>query len=290
MIPILIAALLWGTTGTAAHFLPANVSPLATGAATMAIGGALLFAVSARGAIRAIADRSIRWWLTAGVAGVVVYPLAFYSSMHLAGVAIGTVVSLGSAPVFAAVIEYLAERRAVSRRWALCTLVALVGMALLVAGRSGEADAASAAPTGVLLGLLAGFSYALYTDASRHIIAAGHSSGSAMGGLFGLGAVFLLPVLLWTGAPLLQSGGSVAITLYLAIGPMFVAYLLFGAGLRRVRTSAATTVTLLEPLVATVLAIAVVGERLDPVGWAGLALVLVGVTVLVSPRRGRRAR
>jgi DME family drug/metabolite transporter len=100
----------------------------------MAIGGALLFAVSARGASRAIADRSVRSWLTAGVVGVVVYPLAFYSSMHLAGVAIGTVVSLGSAPMFAAVIEYLTERRAVSRRWSFCTVLALMGVVLLVAG------------------------------------------------------------------------------------------------------------------------------------------------------------
>jgi drug/metabolite transporter, DME family len=290
MIPILIAALLWGTTGTAAHFLPADVSPVATGAATMAIGGALLFGVSARGAAQAIADRRTRSWLTAGVVGVVIYPLAFYSSMHLAGVAIGTVVSLGSAPVFAAAIEYLAERRVVGRRWVFCTLVAVVGMLLLVAGGPGETDAASGTPTGVLLGLIAGFSYALYTDASRHVMAVGHSSGSAMGALFGLGAILLLPVLLVTGAPLLQSGGTVAVTAYLAIGPMFVAYLLFGAGLRRVRTSSATTLTLLEPLVATVLAVAVVGERLDPVGWVGLALVLAGVAVLVAPRRWRRGR
>jgi drug/metabolite transporter, DME family len=293
VIPILAAAVLWGTTGTAASFLPADVSPLATGAATMAIGGLLLFALSAQDALRTLADPVVRRWLLAGVAGIFVYPLAFYTSMHLAGVAIGTVVSLGSAPVFAAALEYLVERRAVSPRWTACTAVALVGTVMLLAGRSASTGAtqaadsqagspASVAMLGVLLGLVAGLSYAMYTDASRRLIGAGHGSRATMGALFGLAAVLLVPVLLVTGGPLLQSAGSVGITAYLAIGPMFIAYLLFGRGLRTVRASTATTITLAEPLVATVLAVLVVGERFTPLGWAGLALVLAGVAFLVA--------
>jgi DME family drug/metabolite transporter len=105
-----------------------------------------------------------------------------------------------------------------------------------------------------------------------------------MGAMFGIGAVLLLPVLLVTGGPLLQSWSTVAIAGYLAIGPMFVAYLLFGIGLRTVRSSSATTVTLLEPVVATLLAVLVVGERLEPVGWAGLVLVFAGLAILVTAR------
>ena len=289
VVPILIAALLWGTTGTAAHFLPASVSPLATGAATMAIGGGLLFLLSIRGALRAMTDRSVRGWLVAGVAGIFVYPLAFYSSMSLAGVAIGTVISLGSAPIFAAAIEYVVDRGGISARWALCTFIAVVGTVLLVLGspaRPAPGDSTSdRMPLGVLLGLLAGLSYALYTDASRRVLAAGHGSNATMGALFGLGALCLVPVLLLTGAPSLTSPSSIQITAYLALGPMFLAYLLFGAGLRTVTSSTATTITLVEPLVATVLAILVVGERLDPLGWLGLVLIMIGVVVLVWPPR-----
>jgi DME family drug/metabolite transporter len=97
--------------------------------------------------------------------------------------------------------------------------------------------------------------------------------------------VLLLPVLLVAGAALLQSWSTVAIAAYLAIGPMFVAYLLFGIGLRTVRSSAATTITLLEPVVATLLAVLVVGERLAPVGWIGLLLVFAGLAILVTARQ-----
>ncbi len=135
---LVLASLLWGTTGTAAHFMPADVSPLAIGACTMAIGGALLFFVSFRGSVTAIKDPSARRWLLIGALGVVVYPLAFYTSMDLAGVAIGNVVSLGTGPVFAALLEWLWERHGLDLRWALCTTVAVGGILLLAFGRDGD--------------------------------------------------------------------------------------------------------------------------------------------------------
>lgn len=251
----------------------------------MLVGGVLLFAVSARGAIASLGDRRSVGWLLLGSLGVFAYPLAFYSSMHLAGVAIGTVVSLGAAPVFAAVLEFLVDRRRVTLRWGIATIVAVVGVVLLAAGGASGTDAAASVP-GVLLGLVAALSYALYTFASEKAIGVGHASRSVMGALFGVGAVLLAPVLLTTGAPLLQSGSSIAITAYLALGPMFLAYLLFGAGLRWVRSSTATVITLIEPAVATVLAVVIVGERFDLPGWLGLGLVAVGILLLVLPVRG----
>jgi len=187
--------------------------------------------------------------------------------------------------VFAALLEWLWERHRLSMRWAFSTAIALVGVALLSFSRHADGAAGSTVVTGVLLGLLAGLAYALYTYASTRAIATGHAGRSVMGGMFGIGAVALLPVLLLTGAPLLQSPATVGIAAYLAIGPMFVAYLLFGFGLRHLRSSTATTITLLEPIVATLLAVAIVGEHLEWIGWLGLTLILVGITVLVSARQ-----
>ena len=285
MFALVLASLFWGTTGTAASFLPDSVSPIAIGASTMAVGGLLLFLVSSRGSIAAIRDRKARGWLILGAAGVFVYPLAFYSSMDLAGVAIGNVVSLGSGPVFAALFEWLWERHRLSVRWLVCTLIAVAGVTLLSVSGHGSTAEGAGTGAGIALGLLAGFSYALYTYASTRAIGAGHAGRSVMGGMFGIGAIALLPVLVLTGAPLLQSAGTISIAAYLALGPMFFAYLLFGYGLTRIRSSVATTITLLEPFVATLLAVLVVGEQLQLLGWIGLALILVGVTVLATARQ-----
>jgi DME family drug/metabolite transporter len=283
---LVVASLFWGTTGTAASFFPRDVSPLATGASTMAVGGLLLFAVSAKPALRAIRDAASRRWLILGALGVVAYPLAFYSSMNLAGVAIGNVVSLGSGPVFAAILEWIFERRRLSPRWALCTAVAVGGVALLALGNASAGRSSSGVGLGIGLGLVAGLAYALYTYCSSRGIRAGQAPRGVMGAMFGLGAIGLVPVLLGFGAPLLQSGQTIGIAAYLAIGPMFVAYLLFGIGMRTMNSSTATTITLLEPFVATLLAVLVVGERLAITGWIGLVLILAAVSVLAATAQG----
>lgn len=282
---LVLASVLWGTTGTAASFLPESVPAVAIGASTMTLGGILLFVFSARRAIQGLKDAAARRWLLIGSIGVFAYPLAFYSSMDLAGVAIGNVVSLGSGPVFAALFEWLWERHRLSARWAIATVIAVVGVTLIGIAGHGDDTPGRDIVSGVLLGLLAGLAYALFTYASTRAIGAGHSGRGVMGGMFGVGAMLLAPVLLITGAPLLASGESIGIAAYLAIGPMFVAYLLFGYGLRRIRSSVATTVTLIEPFVATILAVLIVGERLTAAGWIGLALIIGGVTVLVSARQ-----
>lgn len=277
---LVLASLLWGTTGTAASFLPDTVSPLAVGASTMTVGGILLFLVSAGPAVAAVRDAASGRWLLLGAVGVFAYPLAFYLSMNLAGVAIGNVVSLGTGPVFAAMLEWAFERRRPSRLWAVCTALAVAGIVAL--GIGGTAATGATVLPGMALGLVAGFSYALYTYCSSRAIRTGRPARAVMGGMFGIGAVLLLLAL---GAPLLQSWNSVAIASYLALGPMFVAYLLFGVGMRTMSSSTATSITLLEPAVATLLAVVVVGERLAVVGWVGLALILAAVSVLATARQ-----
>ncbi|AYF98970.1 DMT family transporter [Protaetiibacter intestinalis] len=286
---IVVAALLWGTTGTAASFLPDAVSPLAVGAATMGVGGALLFATAPRASLGVLRDARARGWVLLGAVGVFAYPLAFYSGMDLAGVAIGNVVALGSGPIVTGLLERIIERHPLSARWAAATALAVAGVVLLSTGRHPEASGAGEGGVlpGVLLGLVAGAAYGLYTYASARGIGAGRPSRAVMGAMFGCGAVLLLPVLLLTGAPLIAAPASLGIAAYLALGPMFVAYLLVGVALRTLRSSTVTTIALLEPVVATVLAVVVVGERLGALGWLGIAVILAGIALLVTARPPR---
>lgn len=304
MIAIILASVFWGTTGTAATLLPSTVSPLATGAATMSIGGALLALSAPRESLKVFRRGRTTWrWLVPGAVGVVVYPLAFYSSMSLAGVAIGNVVSLGTAPLFAALLERLLDprdrHRPTTPRWRLSAATAIVGIALLAAlGHGGSGAHASNVPLGVGLGAVAGFAYALYSYTAARLIGDGWSSRGTVSAQFAIGGIALLPILAATGAPLLDGGvadstpltelfgtpPSLLVVAYLATVPMLLAYILFGRGLRTVPASRATTVTLLEPFVATLLAVGVVGERLAVFGWAGMVLVFMGVVAVVTEK------
>lgn len=298
---VLAASVLWGTTGTAATFAP-GVSPLAIGAVAMGFGG-LLQALYAAHPISAQWRRLAEQWplVSLGAFAVAVYPLAFYTSMHLAGVAVGTVVSIGSAPVAAALIERLVDQKPLTRRWMVGALIAVGGAVLLSfaghrpGGGAGPAAEPWASAAGIALGLVAGATYALYSWAAHRLIGGGVSSRAAMGTVFGVGGVLLMPVLFFTGRPLVESWTNFTVGAYMALVPMFAGYVLFGWGLARVRASTATGLSLVETVVAAALAVLVVGERLPAAGWLGAATVLAGLFFLVpraSPqgqqRLGRR--
>ncbi|KAB1653650.1 EamA family transporter [Pseudoclavibacter chungangensis] len=288
---MLVTSVLWGTTGTAATFAP-DAGPLAIGAAALGIGG-LLQALVAIPALRASRDvlRANAATVLIGALGVAVYPLAFYASMAAAGVAIGSVVSLASAPLASGLLERFLDRRRLGRRWTIAAALGIVGSGLLCIAKLRDPAEAAAGTTllGIGLGLVAGITYAGYSWCVRRLLAAGAGRAAAMGAVFGAGGALLVPVLCITAAPLVGSRDFLLVAGYMALVPMFCGYLLFGFGLTRVPASTATTITLTEPAVATVLAVAVVGERLAPVAWIGLAVIGLALVVLVVPLPGSRA-
>lgn len=275
-IAIVIASFLWGTTGTAANFAP-DISSLAIGAFSMGIGGVLLVITSRK---KLVIDYKLILEqpriLLLGAASVAIYPLAFYTSMRLSGVAIGTVVSIATAPFFAALLDRLISKKSISLQWMLSFVIGAVGIALLTLGKdqgNNNAYSVNQQGMGILLGCIAGFTYASYSWSARRLIESGVHSTSSMSGLFGCAALLLLPSLWITGDNLFSNSTNAFVSLYMAIIPMFLGYLLFGFGLNHVDASKATLITLIEPLVATVLAIVIIGEKFKVIGWVGAALV-----------------
>lgn len=285
---VLVAAILWGTTGTAATFAP-ELSPLAIGAVAMGIGGLLQGLIAAGTLLRQRRLIAAQWhFLVTGALAVAVYPLAFYASMRYAGVTTGTVISIGSAPLLSALIEYRFDGGRLTKQWLCGAVPGIAGMILLcLAQSSGEAEAAGNehALSGIALGLLAGFTYAFYSWSARRLMQAGVASGAAMGATFGAGGILLMPVLFMTGAPLLASWNTAAVGIYMALIPMFVGYLCYGYGLARIPASMATTITLLEPVIAALLAVLLVGERLPFAGWAGVSLIVVCLGIITAPAK-----
>lgn len=161
-------------------------------------------------------------------------------------------------------------------------LQALIALPALHRARGLLRSRARTVALGAGLGLLAAATYATYSWASHRLMASGAPREAAMGAVFGIGGLLLMPVLALTGAPLLADPRATAVAAYMALVPMFVGYVLFGVGLARVPASTATTLTLIEPAVAALLAVAVLGERLTALSWAGLALLAVVLVVLVT--------
>ena len=286
---VMAAALLWGTTGTAAFWIGAEASPIAIGAATMGIGGVVLASVGGSSSLAVLRDGGTRVWALLGILGVVVYPLTFYWGMSQAGIALGNLIALGLGPLIVALLEWGVDSSAPSRRWWFASGIALAGIALMSAAKVDLGGGrVSNVALGVALAVTAGVAYGLYTYAFGRLIERGHSPRAVIGAMFGGASPILLLVLAVTGAGLFASAAQVALVGYLVLGPMVLAYVAFSVALKTLRSSTVASVALLEPVIAGLLAIVLVGERLGPLAWVG-ALAVLGAMAMLSRDEGERA-
>ncbi|MCF7493900.1 EamA family transporter [Vibrio sp. L5-1] len=286
---ILFASILWGTTGTAASFAP-DLSPLAIGAFSMGVGGLMQAGLAYRKILLAL-DKLLqnKKLLAVSALALAVYPLAFYSSMKLSGVAIGTVVSIATAPFFSALLECLiSKNNNINKRWLTSFAIGVVGIGLLVFSESSSTNESGddLKLLGIALGLLAGLCYAIYSWATKALIDKGIKSQAAMGSIFGLGAMLLLPTLWFTGENLFSSQINVLVISYLTLIPQCLGYIAFSFGLRHVTASSANLLTLFEPVVAAVLAVCVVGELIPFTGWLGMFLIVLCLLIQSKPSKG----
>jgi DME family drug/metabolite transporter len=272
---VLSGACLFGTIGTARVLGPASPSG-SVGAVRVLLAAVVLLALASAGRPGRDAWR-VEWrrrpTLVAG-ATQAAFQLTFLAAVLHTGVAVGTLVAIGSAPVVAGLLS-----RQVSRTWLAATSVALAGLAGLVLGGGGT----RLSLVGLLLALGAGTSYGVYMVATSRAVVQGAPPALTTAVAFAIAAVVLLPWLALEDASWLRTGSGWLMVGYLALVPTVVAYRLFARGLQRVPPSTASTMALAEPVVATVLGVALLGERLSVVGWLGAALVLAGL-VLVSRR------
>ncbi|WP_371659755.1 DMT family transporter [Streptomyces sp. NBC_00280] len=282
--PILASAVLWGTTGTASSLAPAGAPAAAIGCAGLALGGILLFFTSRRArSLPAACTRPERWLLVLGAAAVALYPVTFYPAVARTGVAVATVIALGSAPVFAGLLAWITGGARPTARWSAATAAAVLGCVLLVLGPELTGHATPMDPTGIALAVGAGLSYAVYSLIGGRLITRGHPSDAVMGVLFGAAGLLVLPLVLCVDTHWLATTRGAAVAVYLALFTVQLAYRLFGYGLRRTPASMATSLTLAEPAVAAVLGVTVLGERLPAASWCGLAVLAVGLVMLTAP-------
>ena len=287
-VPILTAAVLWGTTGTAGSLAPAGSPAAAIGCAGLALGGVLLFLTS-RGArsLPAACTRTERRLLVLGALAVAGYPVTFYPAVARSGVAVATVIALGSAPVFTGLLSWTTSGARPTTRWTAATAAAVLGCTLLVLGPELTGHATPMDLTGIALAACAGLSYAAYSLIGGKLITRGHSSDAVMGVMFGAAGLLVLPLVLSTSTHWLATVRGAAVALHLALFTVYLAYRLFGRGLRHTPASVATTLTLAEPAVAAVLGVTVLGERLPAASWCGLAVLALGLAILTAPADAR---
>jgi len=281
---VLFAAFLWGTAGTAASFAK-GISPLVIATISVGFGGLIHTFLSLK-AIKKNYQKLFNYKSQVFIAVIVsiLCPFAFYSSVSLAGVSIGTVISIGCAPLFSVLLEWILDKRKLSLKWLISFILGFLGIILLsYAGDHAQHQVVqSDRILGVFFGLLSSLSYATYSWIMRNLIRQEVDSRAAMGVIFGISAVLLLPTLFITAQNLFDYPINIWVAIYIPIVPMFLGYLFFSFGLKRIPASQAMTLALVEIPVAALLAVVVVGESLTIHSYLGLILIFLCVIVLTK--------
>jgi len=271
---VLLAAILWGMTGTAQTFLDDGVSPIAVATVRSAIGGGLLLAMTIL--LRKINFYKWSWkWTILAAASIALFQGLFFSSIRLTGVAIGTVATIGSAPVFSGVLEWILWKTRPTKVWGIATIMAILGCILLFVN-NGEGAVHMG---GIGLALCAGFSFAMYTNISKKLMTQ-EEALPAVAMTFSICALFLLPFSIGGGFSWLAVAHNLWTMLFMGIMCTSIAYLLFLNGLQKITSSTAVTLSLAEPLTAAILGVFLVGEYLSVTSWIGVVMLLGGIVVL----------
>ena len=278
---VLMAAMLWGTTGTAQTLAPAGLPAHWVGALRLLFSAVffLVFVLFAfRGASLSTHLSQVPWrWV--GVAGVTMaaYNLSFFAGVKASSVAVGTAIALGSGPIWAGLLQMAVVRRSPAGAWWGGTLLAVAGGIWMVLGSASQLQISA---SGVALCLVAGLSYAAYTLISKRMVSSTPAPIVTLC-IFSCAALLALPLARAGSALPATSWQGWGILVYLGVVATGVAYLLFTHALRRVSGTTAVSMCLAEPLTAFVLAVLVVGERPPLAAYAGLVLVMAGLALVV---------
>lgn len=249
---MLMAGLFWGGSGTISRFAPAAAldQPLALAWTRMFFGGVMLgaaaLAVRRRGVFLAARAAFLAGICTA------MNQTGFFMSMDVLGVALSTMLVIGSSLVMAGVLGcFLGE--APSRLWWFAALLGIAGSCLAAAPGSAGAPFQL---KGLLWGFLGGLGYALLGLNLKLLGRRGLGPLESNGAALLWGAALMLPLLWKSDMSWLATARGMASALALA----------------RITVGQSYTIGLLEPLTAGLLGLFFLGETVTAVQAAGMAL------------------
>lgn len=274
---IILAAFLWGTTGTTQGLAPSEANSAVLGTLRILIGGLALFFI-AYIKNKKLNLSNIPLMLTfLGMASVALYQLSFFYGVKLAGVAVGTVVGIGSSPISAGLLSIIFLKEKIPAKWYFSTLISLLG--LIFIGLGGSNSNYDFNILGIFLAILAGFSYALYTLISK-ILLKSLDNDTVMALLFLGGAILLSPILFFNDLSWVFTTKGILVTLHLGLFTTTISYIFFIRGLNYINVSKTATLSLTEPLTATFLGITVLHEKPNIYSIIGIILIFLGILIL----------
>ena len=278
---VVAAGMCWGMTGTIQALAPEKATSLTIGSARVFGAGSLLLIwilFRRRGILR-----GKKWDLTGillAASGLTAYQFAFFSAVKLTGVAIGTMVAIGSAPVLAGILGRVFFKECLSSRWFISTLLAITGCFLLVT--AGKSNFSSASVTGTILAFGAALSYALEGAGLRLIGARDPIETVSL--ISVASAAMALPWLITGDISWIFSLRGMICIFFLSVLTTILPFSLFAKGIGKITLGKAYTLSLSEPMTAWMLSALLLGEKLSLIGSIGVFILFSGIIILACDK------
>ncbi|MFW5975691.1 MAG: DMT family transporter [Alkalispirochaetaceae bacterium] len=285
---IILAAALWGALGVVARVAFAEgLEPLEVAVWRASIGW-VFFAVHA--AVRReprIARRDIPQLFVFAIVSV----SGFFGSYQLAirfGGAARAAVLLYTAPAWVAILAAVFLKERVVLRTVFSIAISITGVAMIslsgggssAHGTAGLVSSPGSEGLGILFGLVAGLTYALYYILGRKLLER-YRGTTLFAWVLPLGALGLLPFVSMS-VPTLRAAAAL---LFIGFASTYCAYAVYSVGLLRLPSSQAAVIATIEPVVAAALAYLFWEEYLGLLGYLGALLVVGGVLLQALPER-----
>jgi drug/metabolite transporter (DMT)-like permease len=284
-----VAAALFGASVVAVRVAVQDVPPLSLAVLRFGQGGLLLVVVlllvGGRGMPR-VKYRDLPLLVLLGAVLFAVFPVTFNASLRLIGASRGALL-LATIPLWSALLARIARSERLVPRQVVGVFLSLGGVGLALAeGGVGRQDGLEtlAGDALMLVTALCGAAYAVLAQRAFARYGALTVTTYAMV----LGTLLLLPFGLAEGLvgvlPRLD-GQTVALLAFLGVFGGALGFFLWTFALTRLTPTQVAVYINLNPLVAMVLAAALLAERLTVAFAAGFGLVLLGVLLVNWPKR-----
>ena len=275
VVSVLLACVLFSTSATGRAYLDFPGSSISVGAWRVFLGGIGLAAYAAirygTTGLRRLVRLPIVWVMALAV---LAYQISFFIGAARIGVAMGTLGALATAPFFAGLLGWLVGTGKPSAVWAVSTLMGVTGLALIT-GVSEVRD-----NLGFFAVFISGVMYAVFTVFGVRLTRTHDVTGAeVLGAAFGIGALLSLPIVLFTSA-WIDSALLVGFVLYIGLATTALGYILFGNGLTHLSPGTVSTLTLAEPVLATLMGVFILGEPMNLRGWVGCAVIIGALALL----------
>jgi DME family drug/metabolite transporter len=275
VVSVLLACVLFSTSATGRAYLDFPGSSISVGAWRVFLGGIGLAAYAAirygTSGLRRLVKLPVVWVMAFAV---LAYQISFFIGAARIGVAMGTLGALATAPFFAGVLGWIVGTGKPSTIWAISTVMGVIGLALIT-GVSEVRD-----NLGFFAVFISGVMYAIFTVFGVRLTRTHDVTGvEVLGAAFGIGAVLSLPIVLFTSA-WINSALLVGFVLYIGLATTALGYILFGNGLTHLSPGTVSTLTLAEPVLATLMGVYILGEAMNLRGWIGCAVIIGALALL----------